>query len=85
MSIEEVSEILGEDLLKMDGYDDCIEGVVQKYGSQPFIVYDYNKVINKLMKQGMSYHEAVEFHEFNQACVYLGENTPGFIIKDNRY
>ena len=46
---------------------------------EPYVVYDTNKIINKLMKDGMSWHEATDFHEFNQACAYVGPNTPGFI------
>lgn len=71
------------DLLKMDGYDDCIEGVCHKYGQDPFIVYNYEKVINKLVKHGMNYDEAVEFHEFNQACVWMGSTTPAFLHKED--
>ena len=66
-------------LMTMDGYDDCIVGIGYRYGNEPYVVYDTNKIINKLMKEGMSYHEAHEFHEFNQACAYVGPNTPGFI------
>jgi len=69
------------DLLKMHGYDDCIEGVCHKYGQEPFMVYNYDKVITKLMDDGMTYDEAVEFHEFNQAFVYMGLATPAFIHK----
>jgi hypothetical protein len=65
----------------MDGYDDCIEGIVTRVNQTPFIIYNYEKVITKLMKQGMTYHEAVDFHEFNQACVWMGESTPAFLHK----
>ncbi len=85
MTIQEINETFDCELLKMDGFDDCIEGVVTRINQSPFIVYDYQKVIDKLMTQGMSYEEAVEFHEFNQACAYIGESTPGFIIKNNEY
>lgn len=78
IDVKQISEEY-PDLLVMDGFDDCIAGVCQKYGLEPFVVYDYKKVINKLMKAGITYDEAVEFHEFNQACAYVGENTPGFI------
>lgn len=66
-------------LMTMDGYDDCIVGIGYRYGNEPYVVYDTNKIINKLMEDGMSYHEAYDFHEFNQACAYVGPNTPGFI------
>lgn len=81
MTIEEINQIYGTELIKMDGYNDCIEGVVTKVDQAPFIVYNYDKVINKLMKNGMSYHEAVDFHEFNQACAWVGNSTPAFLHK----
>jgi len=61
----------------MDGYDDCIIGVLS---SESVIVYDYDKVINKLMTVSeMTYAEAIDFHLYNQAGAYVGENTPIFI------
>jgi len=81
MTIQEVKESYGSELLKMDGYDDCIEGIVTRVNQVPFIIYNYEKVITKLMKQGMTYHEAVDFHEFNQACIWIGESTPAFLHK----
>jgi len=66
-------------LLVMDGYDDCIVGVVSRFGTDPFVVYDRTKVIKKLMADGMTYEEAVEFHEFNQIGAFVGPHTPGFI------
>lgn len=68
------------ELLTMDGYDDCILGIGYRAGiNNPYVVYSTQKIINKLMKDGMSYHEAYEFHEFNQACAWVGEKTPGFV------
>lgn len=81
MTIQEIKESYGSELLTMDGYDDCIEGIATRVNQTPFIIYNYEKVITKLMKQGMSYHEAVDFHEFNQACVWIGESTPAFLHK----
>ena len=69
------------DLLTMDGYDDCIIGVVHRACSDQYVVYDTKKIINKLVKSGMSYDEAVEFHQFNQACAWVGDSTPGFVEK----
>lgn len=66
-------------LAVMDGYDDCIVGIVERFGSEPFVVYDKQKVLAKLMANGMSYEESLEFHEFNQAGAWVGKHTPGFI------
>ena len=66
-------------LLKMDGYDDCVLGICERYGMQPVIAYDRNKVLKKLMKDGMTKDEAVEFFLFNQIGAWMGEGTPVFV------
>lgn len=66
-------------LLVMDGYDDCIVGIVWQF-NRAFVLYDRQKVIAKLMKQdGMTEEEAWEFHEFNQASAWVGDHTPAFL------
>lgn len=68
-----------DNMLKMDGYDDCILGVVERCGQEPFYVYDTELIIEKLMDEGMTEEEAIEFHQYNQAGAWLGEGTPGFM------
>lgn len=75
------AESFGEDedgLLVMDDFDDCIIGVGQRF-TDYFVVYDLKKVLAKLMEQGMTYDEAVEFHEFNQLGAWVGPRTPVFV------
>ena len=67
------------DLLKADGFDDAIIGVVERIGIQA-ICYDQEKVIEILMKD-MTYEEAVEYFEFNIAGAWVGESTPFFLQK----
>lgn len=76
--IEEAYPDQDSPLLFMDGFDDCIAGVVRRFTSR-FVVYDLAKVINKLMAQGMTQEEAIEFWDFNQVGAWVGESTPGFI------
>jgi hypothetical protein len=66
------------ELLVMDGFDDCIIGVGQRF-TDYFVVYDFKRVISKLMEDGMTYEEAVEFHEFNQVGAWVGPKTPVFL------
>lgn len=67
-------------LVKMDGYDDCILGVGYRCGSEQFLIYDIDKIIQKLMDvEKMTHQAAVEFHEYNQANAWFGFSTPGFI------
>ena len=68
-----------EEYQVMDGFDDCIAGVSSRFGQVPVVCYDRNKVIKKLMDQGMTWEEAEEYHEFNQAGAWTGETTPAFI------
>lgn len=81
--VERMSEVRGEafdepPLLTMDGYDDCIIGVAQRF-NEWFVVYDREKILKKLERDGMSEDEALEFHEFNQAGGWHGSATPAFL------
>jgi len=74
-------------MLKMDGFNDCILGICERFGQPPIIAYDKDKVIRKLMKD-MSEEEAVEYWEYNQLGSWMGEGTPCFVevgvdIEDN--
>jgi hypothetical protein len=70
------------DLIKMDGYDDCIVGVVERFGQDSYFIYDRELVLEKLQQDGMSYEEALEYYEYNQLGAYVGERTPAFLIRD---
>jgi len=50
----ELLEELDPDLLLMDGFDDCIAGIVERYGEEDIICYDRDAVWDKLGKMGMS-------------------------------
>jgi hypothetical protein len=80
MSPQKLQE-LGEEheLMVMDGYDDCIVGTMRGADEGHILVYDREKVIRKLMAEGMDRDEAEEFHEFNQAGAYVGPQTPIFL------
>ena len=80
-TIRELLSDIDPDLLLMDGFDDCIIGVCESFGGIPVVAYDYDLVIAKLQSHGMTYEEAVEYHEFNQAGAYVGELTPVFIVR----
>jgi hypothetical protein len=68
-------------LIKMDGYDDCILGIVERCGKKPFYLYDRELVLDQLMADGATEEEAIDFHEFNQAGAWVGEQSPGFLNK----
>lgn len=78
--LEEAAERHGG-LLRMDGYDDCVLGVCTRFGQPPVLVYDLEKVLAKLMADGMSREEAEEFWEYNQLGAWMGETTPAFLVE----
>jgi hypothetical protein len=68
--------------LCMDGYDNCIIGIVDRFGQPPIICYDRAKVIEKLMADGMTEEEAEEFWSFNQIGAWMGPRTPCFLSRN---
>ena len=88
MSIrEEILDQFGDDaetMLFADGFDDAIIGVGNSFGEKLCAIYDADKVIDILMKEGMDYAEAMEHFDFNIAGSYVGEQTPIFIHKIER-
>ena len=69
-----------ESALVMDGYDDCVVGVLERYGMEPIVLYDKDLVIQQLMDEGCeSYEEALEYYSYNQLGAWMGDQTPGFL------
>ena len=77
---EDMVELAGDDkLLFADGFDDCIIGLVSKFGQEQVVLYDQDMVIDKMVKKdGMTYEEAEEYFYYNIAGAYVGEKTPAF-------
>jgi len=71
------------DLLVMDGYDDCIIGVVERCGQEPIVCYDKGKVIKQLESNDMTTEEAEEFFYCNQIGAWMGDTTPCFLSTNN--
>lgn len=71
--------------MKMDGYDDCAIGIMERIGEDPIIVYDKKAVLEKLAsEEGMTDIDAIEWYEYNMIGAYMGVGTPGFItFKEN--
>lgn len=78
-SLEELSEETGEDLLGLDGYDDCIAGIVTRFGQPPLVCYDRRKIIDKLIAEGLDEEQAEEHFSYNMIGAWAGDRTPCFI------
>tara|TARA_B100000073_G_scaffold71230_1_gene52918 strand:+ start:2336 stop:2584 length:249 start_codon:yes stop_codon:yes gene_type:complete len=69
------------DLIKVQGLDDAVVGVVETYEGQK-LAYDYDKCIKIYQKQGMSLDMAREYFDFNVVGNYVGVKSPVFLYKD---
>ncbi len=75
--LQQILELYPDDTFVIaDGLDDAIIGVDD---NNLKIVYDIEKVIDILIKDGMEVDDAIEYYEYNIAGAYVGENTPSFI------
>jgi hypothetical protein len=67
-----------DDILLADGFNDALLGI----SSKNIAIYDVDKCITILEKQGMSQDDAVEYFYFNVEGSYVGEQTPIWIHTD---
>lgn len=81
-SVQKIKEMYpDEELLFLEGFDDCILGTVYGIGLPVLLAcYDAEKVVQRLMRDNdMKRDDAVEFFEFNIAGAYFGDRTPVFL------
>ncbi len=76
---DEIAEF-NEDALFADGMEDALIGYVEQYGRPPIALYDRNKAIECLMKQGMDHEGAEEYFYFNTVGAWMGDSTPAFAV-----
>lgn len=69
-----------ENILILDGFDEAIVGVSERFGQVPVALYNKDEIINIMIERdGMEYEEALEFFDFNIIGAYVGEYTPAFV------
>lgn len=71
---------LNDEVVSCEGFDDCIMGIAVGQHNKAVLVYDRDRIIQKLMfKDGMSRDEAIEFFEFNISGAFVGDSTPLYV------
>lgn len=70
-------------LIKMDGYNDAMIGRCVRFNTE-FDIYDYDKVILLLQREGMTKGEAEEYWQSHMVGGWVGEQTPAFLIRENK-
>ena len=80
--LEGLAMIYGDDVetMMMDvTLDEAFIGIATTFGEKIRAVYDINKVIDLLQRQGMSYEEAEEYFDYKIVWAYEGEQAPIFM------
>ena len=87
--IESIKEITDEELTYIgcspDEYEKAIIGIARRFGAEPTVAYDYDKVLELLAEQFKEegsedpYMDAVEWFDFNIIGSWVGDKTPIFI------
>ena len=79
MTKEEVEE-LAEGAILLDGFDDCITGVVEEFGNGRRVLYSKPKILSILCERDlMTMGEAEEFYDYNILGLYAGEQNAVFL------
>ncbi len=68
-----------EPLITFDGLDDAIVGITQVHTQVSRVSYSFDKIMEILMEDGSSYEDALDYFEFNIACLWAGEHTPSIL------
>jgi len=79
INIQAIIDEYGDDLVTMDGFDDCIIGVCERFEQPTIIAYDRSAVIDKLIQGGMTHEDAEDWFGFNMIGAWVGDTTPCFI------
>ena len=65
--------------LLADGFEDALIGYTCNHHHPVVAVYDLNACVQKLMEDGLSEDEAVEYLSFNTLGAYVGQDGPLFV------
>jgi len=72
-----------EEFLTVDGFEDCLIGVAERFGGLLVLAYDKDKIRKKMMDcDGMTWEEAEEYFDYNIIGSWVGEKTPIFVSNE---
>ena len=81
MNIREAIAEIDDEIIIYEGFDDAIVGIMERFGNERYLVYDYDKCLQILEGQGMDREGAIEYFDFNVLGAWVGEKTPGFLAR----
>ena len=79
MSKKEHLKDIDPEILLIPGYDDALVGVVSRCAQAPIAIYDYDLLVECVMRDGCTEEEAHEHIAYNIEGAWVGEYTPGIL------
>jgi len=68
---------------KWTGCDEAIVGLGHRCGCDTVVVYDYDKLVDVFIQQGMDEEESIEWIDFNILGAWIGEDTPIVLMENH--
>jgi len=68
---------------KWSGCDEAIVGLGHRCGCESVVVYDYDKLVDVFIQQGMEEEESIEWIDFNILGAWIGEDTPIVLMENH--
>jgi hypothetical protein len=68
---------------KWSGCDEAIVGLGHRCGCDTVVVYDYDKLVDVFIQQGMEEEESIEWIDFNILGAWIGEDTPIVLMENH--
>ncbi len=68
---------------KWTGCDEAIVGLGHRCGCESVVVYDYDKLVDVFIQQGMDEEESIEWIDFNILGAWIGEDTPIVLMENH--
>ena len=70
-------------IIKLDGFEEAYLGCLERFGlHHPIALYDKQKVIEIIMRDGGTYEEALEHFYYNVIGGWFGDSTPAFLDRE---
>ena len=66
---------------KWIGCDDAIVGLGHRCGCDTVVVYDYDKLVDVFIQQGMDEEESIEWIDYNILGAWVGDDTPIILME----
>jgi|TARA_R100001460_G_scaffold90651_1_gene132353 hypothetical protein len=68
---------------KWTGCDEAIVGLGHRCGCESVVVYDYDKLVDVFIQQGMDEEESIEWIDYNILGAWIGEDTPIILMENH--